>query len=101
MPFSRRVTNVIMWARTFERFRLAVMSARLMEVQGEVQKSPEGVVHLMAHRIVDRSAELATLSEVHQPEVQLSRADEFLHPQPPRMGHPRMVRSFPKSRDFH
>jgi error-prone DNA polymerase len=95
------VTNVIMWARTFERFRLAVMSARLMEVQGEVQKSPEGVVHLMAHRIVDRSAELATLSEVHQPEVQLSRADEFLRPQPPRMGHPRMVRSFPKSRDFH
>jgi error-prone DNA polymerase len=100
------VTNIIMWARTFERHRRAVMAARLMEVHGEVQKSPEGVIHLMAHRIIDRSAALATLSEVHQPHPQVSRADAFLHPQHPRHhgrtgGHPRSVRTFPKSRDFH
>ncbi len=100
------VTNIIMWARTFERHRRAVMAARLMEVHGEVQKSPEGVIHLMAHRIIDRTAALATLSEVHQPNPQISRADEFLHPQHPRHqsrtgGHPRSVRTFPKSRDFH
>ncbi len=99
------VTNIIMWARTFERYRLAVMSARLMEVQGEVQKSPEGVIHLMAHRIIDRSPLLATLSEVHKPNPQISRADVFAHPQAPRHartgGHPRAVRTFPKSRDFH
>ena len=95
------VTNVIMWARTFERYRRDVMSARLMLVEGELQRSPEGVIHVMAHRIIDRSALLATLSEVHQPNPQLSRADEFLHPQYPRAGHPRAVRTFPKSRDFH
>ena len=95
------VTNVIMWARTFERYRRDVMSARLMLVEGELQRSPEGVIHVMAHRIIDRSALLATLSEVHQPNPKLSRADEFLHPQYPRAGHPRAVRTFPKSRDFH
>jgi error-prone DNA polymerase len=95
------VTNVIMWARTFERYRRAVMASRLMEVQGELQRSPEGVIHLMAHRIIDRSALLATLSEVHRSDPKLSRADEFLHPQYPRHGHPRAVRTFPKSRDFH
>ena len=95
------VTNVIMWARTFKRFRLAVMSARLMEVQGEVQRSPEGVVHLMTHRIVDRTSELSKLSEINDANVPLSRSDEFAHPVYPRHGHPRDVRILPKSRDFH
>jgi error-prone DNA polymerase len=95
------VTNVIMWARTFERFRLAVMSARLMEVQGEVQRSAEGVVHLMTHRIIDRTPELSKLSEINDANVQLSRSDEFARPVYPRHGHPRDVRILPKSRDFH
>jgi error-prone DNA polymerase len=94
-------TNVIMWARTFERFRLAVMSARLIEVQGEVQRSAEGVVHLMTHKIIDRTAELAKLSEIDDANVPLSRSDEFAHPVYPRHGHPRDVRILPKSRDFH
>lgn len=100
------VTNIIMWARTFERFRLAVMSARLMEVHGEVQRSPEDVVHLMAHRIIDRSDVLGRLSEIHSANPQVSRADVFAHPGPPsypgsRHRHPRDVRVIPKSRDFH
>ena len=99
------ITNIIMWARTFERFRLAVMSARLMQVEGEIQKSPEGVIHLMAHRIIDRSDVLASLSDVHRTNPQMSRADEFIHSSPPGHartgGHPRNVRTFPKSRDFH
>jgi error-prone DNA polymerase len=100
------VTNLVLWERTFERYRRTVMAARLMEVHGEVQQSPEGVTHLMVHRIIDRSALLANLSEAHQPNIQLSRADEFLAPQHPRQAalkasHPRAVRTFPKSRDFH
>lgn len=100
------ITNIIMWARTFERFRLAVMSARLMEVHGEVQKSPEGVIHLMASRIIDRTAEMAKLSEIDGTKPQLSRADVCAHPQPDRHAgssrrHPRDVRILPKSRDFH
>ncbi|MBR3194066.1 error-prone DNA polymerase [Bosea sp. (in: a-proteobacteria)] len=95
------ITNVVLWARDFERFRREVMAARLLLVEGRVQKSPEGVVHLMAKRVVDRSAELLSLSETHRAEIVLTRADEFKHPQHPRAHHPRNVRILPKSRDFH
>ncbi|MFG1381301.1 error-prone DNA polymerase [Xanthobacter versatilis] len=94
------ITNVVLWARTLERFRRAVMGARLLLVEGRVQKSPEGVVHLMAESLIDRTADLALLSRVRKPQMELSRADEFAHPQHPRR-HPRDVRVLPKSRDFH
>ncbi|HEV7253896.1 MAG TPA: error-prone DNA polymerase [Mesorhizobium sp.] len=97
------ITNVVMWESTFERFRREAMSARLLLVEGRVQKSPEGIVHLMAERAFDRTEELKRLSENHDPTIEISRADEVLRPQPPRQQatHPRNVRILPKSRDFH
>ena len=100
------ITNVLLWARLFEIQRHAVMASRLMVVEGEIQRSPEGVVHLMASRIHDRTAELSRLSEDHSPTIALARADEFEHPQAPRNhvergSHPRDVRILPRSRDFH
>lgn len=95
------ISNIVLWARDFERFRREVMAARLLLVEGRVQKSPEGVVHVMAKRVVDRSAELLGLSDTHRAEIVLTRADEFQHPQIPRARHPRNVRILPKSRDFH
>ncbi|KQZ65787.1 DNA polymerase [Sphingopyxis sp. Root1497] len=98
------IVNVLLWARQFERYRRAVMASRLMEVAGEVQRSKEGVVHLMANRIVDRTALLDTLASDRHFEPELCRADEVAHPQQPRglrHGHPRDVRILPKSRDFH
>jgi error-prone DNA polymerase len=96
------VTNILLWARLFEMQRRPVMASRLMLVEGEVQRSKEGVVHLMASRVHDRTIELDRLSETHHAGITLSRADEFLHPQHPRTSrHPRNVRILPKSRDFH
>ena len=106
------VANALMWARDFEEHRRAVMASRLMVLHGVVQRSDEGVVHLMTTRVEDRTHELRRLSEDHQPTITLSRADEFIRPQhprgrdprhddPPRHGHPRDVRVLPKSRDFH
>ncbi len=95
------VTNIVLWARSFERYRREVMGGRLLLIEGRVQRSAEGVVHLMAQRVHDRTGELARLSEDHRPTITLSRADEFLHPQLPRARHPRNVRVLPKSRDFH
>ena len=121
------VTNVVLWARQFEALRRPVMAARLMLVAGKVQKSPEGVVHLMASRITDRTAELDRLWDTHRSGLApskslLSRADEgsALSPHvdparsngivvpaplhlapPPRLRHPRDARILPKSRDFH
>lgn len=94
------VTNVVLWARLFERYRKEVMGGRLLIIKGKVQRSPEGVVHLMAEMVFDRTAELTRLSETHVPAVQLSPADEFVHSQISAR-HPRNVRILPNSRDFH
>lgn len=100
------ICNVLLWARTFEVQRRQVMAARLMQVEGEIQRSEEGVVHLMGAIVTDRTAELDRLSEDHRAEIELLRADVFEHPQMPRDhvprgSHPRNVRILPKSRDFH
>ncbi len=88
------ITNILLWARLFERQRRPVMASRLMLVEGEVQRSREGVVHLMASRIHDRSAEMARLTEGLGEGTGRSR-----HRRP--AGHPRNVRILPQSRDFH
>lgn len=98
------VVNILLWARLFETFRREVMAARLMEVEGTVEKSVEGVLHVMARRVIDRSAELGRLSEDYDLEVELLRADAVKYPQGPRSPtgrHPRDVRILPGSRDFH
>jgi len=102
------IANIVLWARRFERYRRAVMAARLMIVDGEVQRSREGVIHVMASRVTDRTDLLDHLSQTHRPDPLLSRADEFLHPVHARRlaaarssGHPRNARLLPGSRDFH
>lgn len=95
------VTNILLWARLFDRQRRAVMASRLIIAEGEIQRSKEGVVHLMATNIIDRTDDLAQLSETHQANVGKPKIDEFARPHPPRGSHPRDVRILPKSHDFH
>ena len=85
------VANVVVWPKLVQTFRREIMGARLMLVEGKVQRGEGDVVHLVAERIVDRSHELFRLSEdITQ--------DPTTHPS---HGHPRNVRTVPKSRDFH
>ena len=95
------ITNVLLWARDFERYRREVMAARLMEVEGEIQRSKEGVTHLMARRVFDRSELLSRLTDGHPLPLPPSPADGAKNPSDPRHGHPRNVRILPRSRDFH
>ena len=96
------IVNILLWARDMEKQRRAVMAARLMIVEGEIQRSKENVVHLMASRIIDATAMLDQLSDEPTLESSLAHADEVRRPQAPRQsGHPRNVRILPKSRDFH
>jgi error-prone DNA polymerase len=88
------VCNVVVWERTFEHFRKEVMGSRLLLAEGKVQKSPEGVVHLMAERLIDRSADLRLLAGEALP------AHKPVHTHA-KGGHPRDVRVLPPSRDFH
>jgi error-prone DNA polymerase len=91
------ICNVVVWPRLVEVFRREIMGARLMLVEGVVQRSEEGVVHLVARRIYDRSTELARLTEdeVDAPSLRSQAARS------PTAKHPRDVRTVPKSRDFH
>ncbi len=88
------VANVVVWPKLVETFRREIMGARLLLVEGRVQRSPEGVVHLVAQRIFDRSYELERLSE------DVTQAPPF-RSQAAKHSHPRNLRAVPKSRDFH
>lgn len=122
--------NVIVWARTFERFRRAVLGARLLAVRGRLQRE-SGVIHVVARSMTDLSARLDQLADSTPATMPtpLARADEFrtIRPDPQdRTGHshaPAITRSglpppassgppaarpatplasrFPRSRDFH
>jgi error-prone DNA polymerase len=102
------VANLVVMPQVFEKYRRVVMGARLLLVEGRIQKSPEGIVHVMAYRLVDRSAALRRLAEpelgfndilANADEVRKNGADVRTRPSAAR--HPRSVRILPNSRDFH
>ena len=93
------IANVVLWTREFTAFRREVMGSRLMLVEGRIQRSPEGVVHVMGQRVIDRTADLDRLRR--QP---AAATDGGTRPPPLapaiRHRHPRDARILPRSRDF-
>jgi error-prone DNA polymerase len=57
------VANVVVWPAIIERYRRALIGSSLMLVSGRIQRSEEGVVHVIADRLDDRSAALRMLDE--------------------------------------
>ncbi|MBV8974022.1 MAG: hypothetical protein JOY74_02790 [Sinobacteraceae bacterium] len=53
--------NVIVWERVGREQRRPLLESRLLEVHGELQHQ-EGVTHLIAHRLIDRSWMLGELT---------------------------------------
>lgn len=106
------IANIVVWPKIMERFRKEVMGARLIMVEGQIQES-EGVVHLVADRLADRSNDLGYLANeslfnkralpsgatVIEPLNAEREADPAMPAQ--KMRHPRNVRILPPSRDFH
>ena len=74
------VANIIVWPKVFEAQRAAVIASRLIAVTGRLQNQA-GVVHVVAERIADLSAMLATLSDRSEELDGLARADEVRRPQ--------------------
>ncbi len=72
--------NVIVWPKVFEANRSAVIASRLLGVHGVVQRAA-GVIHLVADRLEDLSAELDALGEAGHTLTDLARADEVKRPQ--------------------
>ena len=97
--------NVVVWNKVYETFRKAVVAGRLLRVTGRVQRDGS-VIHLIAERIEDLSAYLATIGQGPGLAVPAARAGETLRPgrTTPRTAahHPReqAKKLFP-SRDFH
>src|SRR4029453_9844967 len=87
------ICNVVVWPAVFARFRKEAMGARLLLVEGKIQRSPEGVVHLVAEGMIDRTHDLRRLTE-DAPQQRSGHVNEMHR-------HPRQVRLLPNSRDFH
>jgi error-prone DNA polymerase len=96
------VANLVVWPKVMAAFRKVIMTARLMQVTGRIQRDPaSGVTHIVVEALRDRSDALLRLSD-HSLVPPLSRADEVTHPIPaPTLSHPRNARIIPDSRDFH
>ena len=69
------VANLLLWASRFEKMRRPVMAARLMIASGEVQKSREGVIHLMVSRIEDATAMLDHIGVRDRPAIPAAHVD--------------------------
>jgi error-prone DNA polymerase len=96
------VANLVVMPDVFAKYRRVIMSARLLAVHGRIQKSPEGIVHLQAHRLIDRTAELKRLDQEVDLFSSLAHADHVKTGGPTGGGrHPRNVRVILPSRDFH
>ncbi|MCD7059655.1 error-prone DNA polymerase [Pelagibacterium xiamenense] len=88
------IANGLMWARRFEAYRREIMGSRLAVIEGQVQKSKEGVIHIIASAVEDRSDALNALSRGGGISGATATGGTGV-------GHPRNVRIVPKSRDFH
>lgn len=88
------IANIIVWPDLVETFRAQIINASLLIIEGRLQRSEDGVTHIVAKRLADRSRWIAALDSP------LARGDEL--PSPRRSpGHPRQERIVQKSRDFH
>ena len=103
------IVNVVVWPKVFDAFRPVVMGARMLMVQGRLQRAADaegGVIHLIAEQLVDRTGDLALLSEGGRP-LRPPMADDAAksggdpRTRQDRHRHPRDVRILPASRDFH
>jgi error-prone DNA polymerase len=106
------IANIVVWQRVMEKFRKEVMGARLIEVEGRIQSSPDEVVHLVAERLFDRSHALRNLAndalERQHPVPAAANIIESLDDESlacdgnpvHKIRHPRDVRILPRSRDF-
>jgi DNA polymerase III alpha subunit len=67
------IANIIVWSKTFARFRPVILGARYVAVSGEVQQE-SGVIHVVARRLDDLTPLLARLTQDAPPIEALARA---------------------------
>jgi DNA polymerase III alpha subunit len=89
------LANIIVWPRTFERFRAVVLGARYVAATGRMQEE-SGVIHVVAEKLEDLTFLLGRLAEAGTQIEGLARCDQVKHPhQDPRDKPPHSVRRSP------
>src|SRR5207244_11299675 len=48
------IANIVVWPKVMEKYRKEVMGARVILVDGDIQRRPEEVTNLVAQRLTDR-----------------------------------------------
>jgi error-prone DNA polymerase len=90
------IANLVVWPKVFDKQRRAILASGMMAVYGRIQRV-EDVVHLVAHRLTDLSADLAGVGERDFP-VPHGRGDELHHGSPEEVD-PRSMKGM-KARDI-
>jgi len=93
------VANVIVWPKTYEKFRKVVLTTRLVLIKGEVQNE-NGVIHLVADHLEDLTPWMADIPQAQGTKlraVATSPANPSNHPR----NQGDFAQAIPKSRDFH
>jgi len=76
------VVNAVIWSRLYEEQRRLILTARMVAIQGQIQKEGE-VVHLVARRLTDLSDLLDSVSDREDAfPMPKSRGDHFQHGEP-------------------
>lgn len=76
------IANLVVWPQVFEKNRRIILSAGMIAVRGRVQREGE-VVHLVAQRLTDLSADLASIGHLDAAfPLPHGRGDEFHHGSP-------------------
>ena len=95
--------NVVVWRKVYETFRAAVVAGRLLRIAGRIERDGQ-VTHLIAERVEDLSARLASIGHHLRIGAETERAGETIRPTrvAGQARHPReqAKKLFP-SRDFH
>jgi error-prone DNA polymerase len=73
------IANIIVWPKTFERFRPIILGSRYVGVSGQLQQE-SGVIHVVAEKLDDLTPLLARLTEDAPPIQSLARADAVKRP---------------------
>lgn len=76
------VANLVVWTKVFEKYRRVVLGSGMIGVKGRVQREGQ-VVHIVAHELIDMSAELASVGSRDAAfPLPHGRGDEFHHGSP-------------------
>jgi error-prone DNA polymerase len=68
------IANIIVWPKMFERYRKETLASKLLVVEGELQR--EGIViHVIAHRLIDRTTDLYALADGAAPSTSYRSRD--------------------------